>query len=114
MSPFVSKQFRFHSPSEHTIDGRKFPMEMQIVYSLPTTANRTVGYNAERRFQAFDENYYQDAVVSVLFDVGSTSNKCLVQLMRTIPEPGCTTCVGDLNLDCIAEQLTGPYYSYDG
>jgi len=34
--PFESAQFHFHAPSEHTVDGRHFPMEMHVVHLSPT------------------------------------------------------------------------------
>ena len=30
--PFVLKQFHFHAPSEHTIDGKHYDVEMHIVH----------------------------------------------------------------------------------
>ena len=30
------KQFHFHAPSEHTVDGRHFPMEMHLVHQSAT------------------------------------------------------------------------------
>ncbi len=31
--PFELKQFHFHAPGEHTVDGKSFPMEMHLVHS---------------------------------------------------------------------------------
>ncbi|MDR2626882.1 MAG: carbonic anhydrase family protein, partial [Dysgonamonadaceae bacterium] len=31
-APYVLQQFHFHAPSEHTIDGKSFPMELHLVH----------------------------------------------------------------------------------
>ncbi len=35
-------QFHFHQPSEHTIDGQSFAMELHIVHQEPTSGNLAV------------------------------------------------------------------------
>jgi carbonic anhydrase len=36
-------QFHFHSPSEHTVDGKSFPMEMHMVHKSPSGKLAVVG-----------------------------------------------------------------------
>ena len=36
------KQFHFHYPSEHTIDGKKYPLEMHLVHQEEETDNLVV------------------------------------------------------------------------
>ena len=52
-------QFHFHSPSEHTIDGREFDLELHIVHKLMYTQK-----NQEEIF-----NNFRYAVTGVMFDV---------------------------------------------
>ncbi len=59
------KYIRFHSPSEHTIGGQKFGLEMQIYFSA-----------------AYERGPIKDSVISILFDTSanqteSSSHKCL-------------------------------------
>jgi carbonic anhydrase len=58
------KQFHFHTPSEHTIDGQHAPMEMHLVH------------------QAEDESL---AVVGVLFKEGKTLNPNLAKIISHMP-----------------------------
>jgi carbonic anhydrase len=65
---FELKQFHFHSPSEHTLNGRSFPMEMHLVHS--------------------DESGNL-AVVAVLMSEASTDNPVLATLWAQMPgRPG--------------------------
>lgn len=61
---FSLKQFHFHTPSEHTIDGQHMPMEMHLVH------------------QADDGNL---AVVSILFKEGDTANPNIQQIIDNLP-----------------------------
>jgi len=51
---YTSKQFHFHTPSEHLVDGMTFPMEMHIVNVMPDSANKN-----------------SFVVVAVLFKIGA-------------------------------------------
>ena len=61
---FTLKQFHFHTPSEHTIDGKNLPMEMHLVH------------------QSEDGKL---AVVSVLFKEGKTANPNLATIIANLP-----------------------------
>lgn len=58
------KQFHFHTPSEHTIDGNYYPMEMHMVH------------------QGSDKSL---AVVSVLFTEGEVPNENIDKIIAHIP-----------------------------
>jgi len=58
------KQFHFHTPSEHTIDGKNMPMEMHMVH------------------QGTDGSL---AVVSVLFEEGKVANENFSKIISNLP-----------------------------
>src|SRR6476660_2074886 len=62
---YVSKQFHFHTPSEHLVDGITFPMEMHIVNILGDSVN---------------VNKPSYVVVAVLFKIGA-ENKFLKEFL---------------------------------
>ena len=66
---YLSKQFHFHTPSEHLIDGVTFPMEMHIVNVLKDSAN---------------PNNPHFLVVGYLFKMGR-ENKFIKEFLNTIP-----------------------------
>jgi len=61
---FQLKQFHFHTPSEHTIDGKNMPMEMHMVH------------------QSEDGSL---AVVGVLFKEGTTPNENFKKIISHLP-----------------------------
>lgn len=87
-------QFHFHSPSEHTVDGVHFPMEMHLVHKDSEGAL---------------------AVVSVMFQHGE-SNAALATLEEHFPtEPGRAERVKGMSVN--AEDLlpkSRMHYRYDG
>ena len=58
------KQFHFHTPSEHTIDGKNMPMEMHMVH------------------QSADKSL---AVISLLFEEGSQDNPNFAPIIDNLP-----------------------------
>jgi carbonic anhydrase len=42
-SLFTLRQFHFHAPSEHTVDGRSFPMELHLVHASESGSLAVVG-----------------------------------------------------------------------
>jgi len=64
--PFPLIQFHFHTPSEHTLDGKQYPLEMQLVHQHEQTGEL--------------------AIVSHLFELGE-ADPLLHDLMRGRPPP---------------------------
>jgi carbonic anhydrase len=93
-SSYALKQFHFHTPSEHTIGGKSFPMEVHFVHQ-----------SAEGNF----------AVVSALF-VEGPANDNLAKLIANFPaKKGDTNHVPELKLELGLHLPTkSPAYSYLG
>jgi carbonic anhydrase len=84
------KQFHFHTPSEHTIDGKSFPMEVHFVH------------------QSADNNF---AVVAALFAEGP-ANENLAKLISNFPKAkGDSLRLPEVKLD-LALQLPANTASY--
>ena len=62
---YALKQFHFHTPSEHTVDGEHMPMEMHMVH------------------QSDDESL---AVVSILFKEGNQVNENFAEIIANLPD----------------------------
>ena len=76
---FDLKQFHFHTPSEHTIDGQHAPMEMHMVH------------------QSADGNL---AVVSILFKEGKVPNENFAKIIANLPNAkGESKHITDVNLE---------------
>ncbi len=88
------KQFHFHTPSEHTVNGRHFPMEVHFVH------------------QADDGSF---AVVSALFAEGAASDN-LAKLIANFPKAkGDTLHLADVKLDLAVHiPANAPAYTYMG
>jgi len=63
-APYILQQFHFHSPSEHTVDGRSYPLEAHLVH------------------QSADSKL---AVVGVLFEEGA-ENPALAPFWKSLPK----------------------------
>jgi carbonic anhydrase len=88
---FMLKQFHFHTPSEHTIDGKNMPMEMHMVH------------------QSDDGNL---AVLGILFKEGKTANPNLAKIIANLPAAkGQTNHVKDQQLD-LNVQIPADNYAY--
>lgn len=87
------QQFHFHSPSEHTVDGRHFPMEMHLVHK--TAAGEV-------------------AVVAVLLQMGE-HNHAFDALWRLLPDADHRQRDSDQEID-VSQLLPSrhEYYSYTG
>ena len=68
---FVLRQLHFHAESEHTVDGRRYPLEMHLVHVQQT---RDGGLCPEGS---------QLAVVGVLFQLGSEPSDFLRQILES-------------------------------
>jgi carbonic anhydrase len=101
---YSSRQFHFHTPSEHLIDGMTFPMEMHIVNVLKDS-------NAK--------NNPQYLVIGLLFKMGR-ENKFIKEFFNAIPsEEGKDTLpAGTVNFEDLFKSIPkddpGGYYSYKG
>jgi carbonic anhydrase len=73
---FLLKQIHFHTPSEHTINGKSYPMEIHFVHG-PSLASQAEGVG----------NANQSAVVSVMATLGER-NPALDTLFTNIPKQG--------------------------
>jgi len=72
------KQFHFHTPSEHTIDGRNLPMEMHMVHQSDNG---------------------KLAVVSILFEEGNAVNPNIAKIVEHLPaQKGETKHLDNVNL----------------
>ena len=87
---YEARQFHFHSPSEHRIDGESFPLEVHVVHT-----------NEEGHI----------AVLGVMFD-GGEENSMLDQL-NGFRRPGVAPYTGPVDYNTI---ITSPdeYYTYNG
>jgi carbonic anhydrase len=102
---FTSRQFHFHTPSEHLIDGLTYPMEMHIVNILKDS--NTV-------------KSPQYLVVAFLFKMGK-ENHFLQEILNAIPEEEHNSSLaagivnfGDLFSKISNKIISGGYYSYKG
>ena len=85
------KQFHFHTPSEHTVDGKNMPMEMHMVH------------------QGADGSL---AVVSVLFKEGKIANENFTKIIANLPNAkGESKHITDANLE-LKVHLPKDNYAY--
>jgi carbonic anhydrase len=95
------KQFHFHTPSEHLIDGVTYPMELHIVHTLKQEGSQTPVY----------------LVIGLLFKEGKT-NPFLDKFLSAIPDStGATNHLANEYLDInelLAQSGHLHYYHYDG
>ena len=87
---YEARQFHFHSPSEHRIDGKSYPLEIHIVHSNP-----------DGRL----------AVVGIMFDEGA-ENPMLTQLNGFRPA-GMEPYTGPVDYNLLITSLD-EYYTYNG
>ena len=95
------KQFHFHTPSEHLIDGITYPMELHMVHVLKQEGNQTPVY----------------VVIGLLFKEGK-ANPFLNKFINAIPDStGATNHLSNeyVNINELLNQA-GPlhYYHYEG
>lgn len=85
------KQFHFHTPSEHTVDGKHMPMEMHLVH------------------QSTDGSL---AVVSVMFKEGKVANENFSKIIANLPNAkGESKHITDANLE-LKVHLPKDNYAY--
>jgi carbonic anhydrase len=91
---YAFEQFHFHTPSEHMIDGVKYPLEMHMVHTLP----------------GYDATYF---VIGLLFREGAPS-PFLDEFMAAIPTEGATAeTAGKVDIGQIVKPSEG-FYHYQG
>ncbi|KAK1757946.1 alpha carbonic anhydrase [Echria macrotheca] len=90
-------QFHFHSPSEHSIDGKYFPMEVHFV------------------FQADDGSL---SVTGFPINLGNTTDpllKAVADSLSEIPSHGNTTTTGPLSFETVERHFAGSgIFQYSG
>ena len=104
-SQYATKQFHFHTPSEHMIDGMTFPLEMHIVNMLKDSNEKT------------KPSYL---VIGVLFKMGK-ENKFIKEFLHDVPkEDGEKDSIqkGTVNFADLSSQFQdnskNSWFSYDG
>lgn len=91
---YVLRQFHFHTPSEHLIDGITFPMEMHLVHTQEDDPNRYL-------------------VMAILFKEGSTS-RFLDSFLDQVPKmAGTESPAGHIDLTGVLDPADG-FYKYQG
>ena len=95
---YALKQFHFHTPSEHRMDGESFPLEMHLVHASTDNAI---------------------AVLGVLFELSAHSSTTLLDEvfshLATIVQPGKVTKTGRFNLDQVTKSVAkNGVYTYGG
>lgn len=98
-SKFVAKQLHFHSPSEHTIDGKHCDIEMHIVHS-------------------YEDGSY-GGVIGIMFDreAGDEENAFIKQIepVFALGEQRLKTTASNINVRSFLEGIDmEAFYSYDG
>eukprot|EP00930_Biecheleria_cincta_P009661 TRINITY_DN111468_c0_g1_i1.p1 TRINITY_DN111468_c0_g1~~TRINITY_DN111468_c0_g1_i1.p1 ORF type:complete len:291 (-),score=28.16 TRINITY_DN111468_c0_g1_i1:113-985(-) len=103
-SVYKAMNYHVHAPSEHRVDGRSYAMELHVVHKRSTSDP-----------DDSNEHYFKGSAVGLLFNIGNETNPCVKNLLNPLPSVSCSACIGELDLStCFQEQLTGPYYNYDG
>lgn len=87
------RQFHFHAPSEHTVSGVAYPMELHLVHA---------------------DRLGNNAVVGVLLEIGGTPNPLIEEIFEHAPaSEGSVETGGELNAAELLPSSTG-YYTYSG
>ncbi len=88
------KQFHFHSPSEHTVDGKSFSMEMHLVHKADSG---------------------QVAVVAVLIEQVDSPNESFASLLETLPTKANPRIASSRQVDAASLLPTNRgYFAYEG
>lgn len=97
------KQFHMHHPSEHTLAGRHFDGELHIVHGVTNAAPGDAPTPL--------------AVVGLWLEScgACADNPCLSALLtKDMPAAGCGFELDSFDLSCFSQELSGPFYSYQG
>ncbi|KAH8593660.1 alpha carbonic anhydrase [Bisporella sp. PMI_857] len=88
---FELKQFHFHSPSEHTVDGEYFPLEMHMVHEAADGAIAVIAAH----FQLSEGGETTELISTIFNKIGEISN------------PGTVTEVGPLAFGPVVAAIQG-------
>ena len=106
-SYFTPKQFHFHAPSEHTVNGNLYDAEVHLVHVIKGSGVTSEGTSLD----ANEELY--GAVIGIFFDMeegGSTTNPFLESVFDAIDDP--TKKIGMRQFLSTVDMTD--YWSYDG
>ncbi|OLN85511.1 Carbonic anhydrase 4 [Colletotrichum chlorophyti] len=119
---FTLRQFHFHTPSEHHINGEHFPLEVHFVWEaevgngkLQTSlrANATDGQQLIQR-----KSGSSLSVVGFPIEIAETSNPLLAAVFKNVDqvvEVGSHTITGPLDFSSLAQHLSkSTVYQYSG
>jgi carbonic anhydrase len=114
ISSFSLKQFHFHSPSEHTVDGEYFPLEMHLVHEA--AGNSCILHSTDGSKLTVSDG--QIAVIAAQFQLtenGETTSllTSVTEKIAAISSPGSVTETGALDftplVDVISKQALHTY-----
>jgi carbonic anhydrase len=90
---YTLKQFHFHAPSEHTVNGQHADMEVHLVHG---------------------DSLGNNAVLGILLDIGGDPNALIEEIFENAPaEEGTAVVGGTLNAEDLLPGSLG-YYTYAG
>ncbi|KAF7298444.1 Alpha carbonic anhydrase [Mycena kentingensis (nom. inval.)] len=75
---FAVKQFHFHTPSEHTLEGEKFPLEMHIVHQAPNGSIAVLGILFEPTGNKTNTDHFFAPISRAVDDIASPGNQTTV------------------------------------
>ena len=105
---FELKQFHFHSPSEHTVDGEYFPLEMHMVHEAAGMFEKHANpYNSYPNKVSIDKSIAVLAVHFQLSENGETTElvKGIMDKIGAISTAGTVTEVGPLVFTPVVDAL---------
>jgi carbonic anhydrase len=102
-------QFHFHTPGEHTVDGKSFPMELHLVY-------------ANTRYKDVPEaSTHPDGLltVAILFEVAASENRSLRPIVKGVSKLATTGAASvevmpRVRLSAFLPTNTSKYFTYSG
>lgn len=108
-SKYVLDQMHFHWGSEHTVDGRRYPLELHMVHHDTRFATLSEALAAKTGV----------AVVGVLFHVSTKANEALENILAAVEEVAdvaakSATIPKILRADALLPTNTSMYFRYEG